>query len=252
LKGASRRASLKNDSSRRWNCSAQSGVRGPTTPPGPRAGQLYGHELLQRDLAQQRMIEREVDDAEAADAERSKDLELVEASSGGQQARAVGNGGRRGRGGCRERHRRGSGTSLLRRPGCILKGTPTAARPARPGALCRDTESRACPPRGTPGAPAPMKNPSGSQEIQVSARGIYRGYTFADVSTPVENGRYRARVAIMALDGSRTRSQRFIDLEVFPTLEEAGARVVAVARAWIDANEGHDQLALPTNFAPMD
>jgi len=39
----------------------------------------------------------------------------------------------------------------------------------------------------------------------VSARGIYRGYTFADVSTPVENGRYRARVAIMALDGSRTR-----------------------------------------------
>ena len=51
----------------------------------------------------------------------------------------------------------------------------------------------------------------------MSARGIYRGYTFADVSTPVENGRYRARVAIMALDGSRTRSQRFIDLEVFPT-----------------------------------
>ena len=86
----------------------------------------------------------------------------------------------------------------------------------------------------------------------MSARGIYRGYTFADVSTPVENGRYRARVAIMALDGSRTRSQRFIDLEVFPTLEEAGERVVAVARAWIDANEGHDQLALPTNFSPLD
>ena len=86
----------------------------------------------------------------------------------------------------------------------------------------------------------------------MSARGIYKGYTFADVSTPVENGRYRARVAIMALEGSRTRSQRFIDLEVFPTLEEAGERVVTVARAWIDANEGHDQLALPTNFAPLD
>ena len=86
----------------------------------------------------------------------------------------------------------------------------------------------------------------------MNARGIYKGYTFADVSTPMENGRYRARVAILALDGTQTRSQRFIDLEVFPTLEEAGARVVAVARAWIDANEGHDQLALPTNFAPLD
>jgi len=86
----------------------------------------------------------------------------------------------------------------------------------------------------------------------VSARGIYRGYTFADVSTPVENGRYRARVAIMALDGTQTRSQRFLDLEVFSSLEEAGERVVAVARAWIDANAFKDQLALPTNFSPMD
>ena len=86
----------------------------------------------------------------------------------------------------------------------------------------------------------------------MNARGIYKGYTFADVSTPMENGRYRARVAILALDGTQTRSQRFIDLEVFPTLEEAGERVVTVARAWIDANEGHDQLALPTNFAPLD
>jgi hypothetical protein len=86
----------------------------------------------------------------------------------------------------------------------------------------------------------------------VSARGIYKGYTFADVSTAMENGRYRARVAIMALDGSRTRSQRFIDLEIFHTREEAGERVVAVARAWIEANAGRDQLALPTNFSPLD
>jgi len=86
----------------------------------------------------------------------------------------------------------------------------------------------------------------------VSARGIYKGYTFADVSTPLDNGRYRARVAIMALDGTRTRSQRFLDLEVFFSLEEAGERVVAVARAWIDANAERDQLALPTNFSPLD
>ena len=86
----------------------------------------------------------------------------------------------------------------------------------------------------------------------MSARGIYKGYTFADVSTAMENGRYRARVAILALDGTQTRSQRFIDLEVFATPEQAGERVVAVARAWIDANAGRDQLALPTNFSPLD
>ena len=86
----------------------------------------------------------------------------------------------------------------------------------------------------------------------MSARGIYKGYTFADVSTQLENGRYRARVAIMALEGTRTRSQRFIDLEVFHTRAEAGERVVKVARAWIDANAGHDELALPTNFSPLD
>ena len=86
----------------------------------------------------------------------------------------------------------------------------------------------------------------------MGASEIYKGYTFADVSTPLENGRYRARVAIMALDGTRTRSQRFLDLEVFASQDEASERVVRVARAWIDANEGQDQLALPTNFSPLD
>ena len=86
----------------------------------------------------------------------------------------------------------------------------------------------------------------------MSARGIYKGYTFADVSTPTERGQYRARVAIMALDGTRTRSQRFLDLETFDTLAEASERVMAVAMAWIDANANSDQLALPTNFSPLD
>ena len=86
----------------------------------------------------------------------------------------------------------------------------------------------------------------------MSGRGIYKGYTFADVSTPTDDGRFRARVAIMALDGTRTRSQRFIDLEVFRSLDEAGDRVGKVARAWIDANAERDQLALPTNFSALD
>jgi hypothetical protein len=86
----------------------------------------------------------------------------------------------------------------------------------------------------------------------VSTREIYKGYTFADVSTPLESGQYRARVAIMALDGTRTRSQRFLDLEIFRTKAEANERVLMVARAWIDANAGRDQLALPTSFSPLD
>ena len=86
----------------------------------------------------------------------------------------------------------------------------------------------------------------------MSGRQIYKGYTFTDVSTTTDGGHYRARVAIMALDGTRTRSQRFIDLEIFRTSEEAQERVMAVARAWIDANDGADRLALPTNFSALD
>ncbi len=86
----------------------------------------------------------------------------------------------------------------------------------------------------------------------MNERGFYKGYAFTDVSTQTEAGQYRARVAIMALDGTRTRSQRFLDLEIFRTREEASDRAIAVARAWIDENSGRDLLALPTNFAPLD
>jgi hypothetical protein len=86
----------------------------------------------------------------------------------------------------------------------------------------------------------------------VEARTIYKGYTFTDVSTQMDDGRYRAKVAIMALEGERTRSQRFLDLEVFGTEAEASERALRVAMAWIDADSGRDRLALPTNFAPFN
>jgi hypothetical protein len=82
-------------------------------------------------------------------------------------------------------------------------------------------------------------------------RNTYKGYTFADMTSQNEDGRYRARAAIIALDGTRTRSQRFLDLETFRTKEEASARVQAAAIAWIDADIGRDRLALPTNFSPL-
>ena len=86
----------------------------------------------------------------------------------------------------------------------------------------------------------------------MGTRAIYKGYTFAGLSTPTESGRYRARVAIMAIDGSSTRSQRFIDLEVCRTEADANERAMKGAMAWIDANSGEDPLALPTNFAALD
>ena len=79
--------------------------------------------------------------------------------------------------------------------------------------------------------------------------GSYKGHSFVSSPTQTESGKHRARVAIMALDGTRTRSQRFLDLETFPTESEAHGRAVTAARAWIDANSENDRLALPTNFA---
>lgn len=85
----------------------------------------------------------------------------------------------------------------------------------------------------------------------MSGRSIYKGYTFVAVSTQTERGTYRSRVAIVALDGTHTRSQRFLDLEIFQTKAEANDRAMTAAKAWIDANAGNDQLALPTNLGAL-
>ena len=79
----------------------------------------------------------------------------------------------------------------------------------------------------------------------------YKGYTFSDETAVMEDGYYRARVAIMSLGEGRVRSQRFIDLETFRTEENARRRAVEAARAWIDDEHGKDRLALPTNFSPL-
>ena len=85
----------------------------------------------------------------------------------------------------------------------------------------------------------------------LDSRYVYKGYVISDVSTLIDDGRYRARVAIISLDGTRTRSQRFIDLEIYPTQEAALMRVSAAAKSWIDSETVKDQLSLPTNFSPL-
>lgn len=79
-------------------------------------------------------------------------------------------------------------------------------------------------------------------------RTTYKGYTFSDVTTPTANGRFKARVAIMVLQSNRTLSQRFLDLETFATKEQAQARIIDAAKAWIDIEIREDRLDLPTNF----
>ena len=78
----------------------------------------------------------------------------------------------------------------------------------------------------------------------------YKGYAFSDETTTTEDGKFRARVRILGLHGGR-RSQRFIDLETFVNESDAQRRALTAARSWIDAEEGHDKLALPTSFAPL-
>lgn len=85
----------------------------------------------------------------------------------------------------------------------------------------------------------------------MNTRCVYKSYTVADVTTPTDDGRFRARAAIMSLDGERTRSQRFLDLETFRTPEEAHARTMQAAKAWVDALPSADRLALPSNFSPL-
>ena len=83
----------------------------------------------------------------------------------------------------------------------------------------------------------------------MSQQHTYKGYAFTDETT-TEDGKYRARVRILGLEGGR-RSQRFIDLETFVNEADAHHRALAAARGWIDAEDGNDRLALPTNFSPL-
>jgi len=77
----------------------------------------------------------------------------------------------------------------------------------------------------------------------------YKGCIVPDVTSPTEDGRYRARAAIVWLENGTTRAQRFLDLETFRTRFEAHARVLAAAIARIDA-EHEDSLAIPSHFPP--
>ena len=72
-------------------------------------------------------------------------------------------------------------------------------------------------------------------------RCLYKGYYLTASSTRTDCGRYQARVAITALGGDKTRSQRFLDLDHFPTEAEADEHAIAAGRNWIDAHDGTER-----------
>ena len=80
---------------------------------------------------------------------------------------------------------------------------------------------------------------------------FYKGYHLACITSSTDNGLYRARVAVMALDGERTRSQRFIDLETFRDETEADVRAIVGGKEWVESQLRNEKLDAPTNFAAL-
>ena len=67
-------------------------------------------------------------------------------------------------------------------------------------------------------------------------RSFYRDYMLTCRPQPQEDGRFQARVAISAMGGLKTRAQRFIDLAVFDSHDEAVECALTAGREWIDNN----------------
>jgi hypothetical protein len=99
--------------------------------------------------------------------------------------------------------------------------------------------------RGDPGHPSQKLRALDGQQLQklaadiqngrmAESRSIYRGYVLNCRPTPVGDG-YQARATIICVASDKTMTQRFLDLEVFATEEDAVERALAAGRDWVDA-----------------
>jgi len=70
----------------------------------------------------------------------------------------------------------------------------------------------------------------------VTARTVYRDHVLSCEPMRQDDGRYQARVVITSLGGDQTRSQRFLDLQVFATEEAAIEHARRSGMEWIDIN----------------
>lgn len=68
----------------------------------------------------------------------------------------------------------------------------------------------------------------------MSARTVYRDHLLSCQPMRQDDGRYQARVVITSLGGDNTRSQRFLDLQVFDTEAAAIEHARRAGMDWID------------------
>ena len=85
-----------------------------------------------------------------------------------------------------------------------------------------------------------------------NTRCLYGEFYLSCTSELASDGKYRAHVAITMLRADRTRSQRFIDSMDFSSEADAHEQGMAMARAWIDANEVTERgRQSPSTFVPL-
>ncbi len=64
---------------------------------------------------------------------------------------------------------------------------------------------------------------------------FHRGYMLSCQAKRLDDGRHRALCVVIAMSGDKTRSQTFLDLDVFDSPEAALARAAQAGTEWVDA-----------------
>ena len=87
--------------------------------------------------------------------------------------------------------------------------------------------------------------------MSTTAKTFYRGYYLSAAATAEPDGGYRARVAVISLDGSRTRSQRFLDFGVFNAAPVADQHALHCGKEWIDGQIRAESYHVSTDVTPL-
>lgn len=77
-------------------------------------------------------------------------------------------------------------------------------------------------------------SPAASRPKPVTERQFHKDFLLTCSALATEDGRFQARVVITALGGTRTRSQRFLDLGCMPTEAAAMAHALQSGISWVD------------------
>jgi hypothetical protein len=80
---------------------------------------------------------------------------------------------------------------------------------------------------------------------------LYRDYALSCRPMVLDDGSFQARVAIICVSGDKTKSQRFLDLEVFAVEEEAIKRARSAGMEWVDAHAKRDESSFSLFRGPV-